>query len=59
MISGQLGVRVGFDEYYLEPGHSIVFDATSPHRLWAIGDEPVEALWVVVGRQSDRRVPPP
>ena len=57
VISGQLGVRVGFDEYHLEPGHSITFDATSPHRLWAIGDEPVEALWVVVGRQSDRRVP--
>jgi transcriptional regulator with XRE-family HTH domain len=59
VISGQLGVRVGFDEYYLEPGHSITFDATSPHRLWAIGDEPVEAVWVVVGRQSDRRLPPP
>lgn len=56
VISGQLGVRVGFDEYHLEPGHSITFDATSPHRLWAIGDEPVEALWVVVGRQSDRRI---
>ncbi len=58
VISGRLGVRVGFDEYHLEPGHSITFDATSPHRLWAIGDEPVEALWVVVGRQSDRRVRP-
>jgi transcriptional regulator with XRE-family HTH domain len=57
VISGRLGVRVGFDEYRLDPGHSITFDATSPHRLWAIGDEPVEALWVVVGRQSDRRVP--
>jgi transcriptional regulator with XRE-family HTH domain len=57
VTSGQLGVRVGFDEYHLEPGHSITFDATSPHRLWAIGDEPVEALWVVVGRQSGRRVP--
>jgi len=57
VISGRLGVKVGFDEYRLESGYSITFDATSPHRLWAIGDEPVEALWVVVGRQSDRRVP--
>jgi transcriptional regulator with XRE-family HTH domain len=57
VISGRLGVKVGFDEYRLDPGYSITFDATSPHRLWAIGDEPVEALWVVVGRQSDRRVP--
>jgi len=57
VISGRLGVKLGFDEYRLDPGYSITFDATSPHRLWAIGDEPVEALWVVVGRQSDRRVP--
>jgi transcriptional regulator with XRE-family HTH domain len=54
VISGLLGVRIGFDEYRLEPGHSITFDASSPHRLWAIGDEPAEALWVVVGRDSDR-----
>jgi len=57
VISGRLGVRVGFDEYHLDPGHSITFDASSPHRLWAIGNEPVEALWVVLGRQSDSRVP--
>lgn len=57
VMSGRLGVQIGFDEYHLEPGHSITFDASSPHRLWAIGDEPVEALWVVLGRQSDSRVP--
>ena len=55
MISGRLGVRIGFDEYELSPGHSISFDATSPHRLWAIGSEPAEVLWAVVGRQGDRR----
>jgi hypothetical protein len=27
------------------------------HRLWAIGDEPAEAIWVVVGRQNDNRGP--
>lgn len=57
VMSGRLGVQIGFDEYHLDPGHSITFDASSPHRLWAIGDEPVEALWVVLGRQSDARVP--
>jgi mannose-6-phosphate isomerase-like protein (cupin superfamily) len=56
VIAGSLGVRVGFDEYHLAPGHSITFDASSPHRLWVVGDEPVEAIWVVVGRQSDPRV---
>jgi len=55
VISGLLGVRIGFDEYELGPGHSISFDASSPHRLWAIGSEPAEVLWAVVGRQGDRR----
>jgi transcriptional regulator with XRE-family HTH domain len=54
VISGRLGVRIDFDEYCVEPGSSITFDASSPHRLWAIGDEPVVAIWVVVGRQPSR-----
>ena len=55
-MSGQLGIRIGFDEHALGPGDSISFDSSSPHRLWAIGDEPVTAIWFVVGRQSDSRV---
>jgi transcriptional regulator with XRE-family HTH domain len=54
--SGTLGVRVGFDEYELGPGASIAFDSSSPHRLWAIGDEPVHAIWVVIGRAADPRL---
>jgi transcriptional regulator with XRE-family HTH domain len=53
--SGILGVRVGFEEYQLGPGGSIAFDSSSPHRLWAIGDEPVHAIWVVIGREADPR----
>ena len=34
---------------------AISFDSSSPHRLWAIGDEPAEAIWVVAGRQGDSR----
>jgi len=52
VISGRLGVRIGFDEYELGPGMAISFDSSSPHRLWAIGDQPAEAIWVVVGRQN-------
>ena len=52
---GTLGVRVGFDEYELGPGASIAFDSSSPHRLWAIGNEPVQAIWVVIGRAGDPR----
>jgi transcriptional regulator with XRE-family HTH domain len=53
--SGTLGVRVGFDEYVLGPGASIAFDSSSPHRLWTMGDEPVRAIWVVIGRAADPR----
>jgi transcriptional regulator with XRE-family HTH domain len=53
--SGTLGVRVGFDEYELGPGDSIAFHSSSPHRLWSIGDEPVHAVWVVIGRKADPR----
>ena len=55
VASGTLGVRVGFEEYELGPGGSIAFDSSSPHRLWAIGAEPVHAIWVVIGREADPR----
>jgi transcriptional regulator with XRE-family HTH domain len=55
VISGTLGVRVGFDEYELGAGDSISFNSSAPHRLWAIGDEPVTGIWVVIGRQADPR----
>src|SRR5947208_13369103 len=55
VTSGTLGVCVGFEEYELGPGGSIAFDSSSPHRLRAIGDEPVHAIWVVIGREADPR----
>ena len=38
--------------YNLGPGDSVSFDGSLPHRLWAIGDEPAEAIWAVVGRHG-------
>ena len=55
VTSGTLGVQVGFEVYELGPGGSIAFDSSSPHRLWTIGDEPVHAIWVVIGREADPR----
>lgn len=55
VTSGTLGVRVGFEEYELGSGASIAFDSSSPHRLWTVGDEPVHAVWVVIGRAADPR----
>lgn len=52
VISGRLGVQVGFAKHVLGPGDSIAFDSTQPHRLWNLGDEPVQAIWCVVGRQG-------
>src|SRR5580765_3601216 len=57
VTSGTLGVQVGFEFYELGPGGSIAFDSSSPHRLWAVGDEPVHAVWVVIGREADPRSP--
>jgi transcriptional regulator with XRE-family HTH domain/quercetin dioxygenase-like cupin family protein len=56
VLSGTLGVTLGFDSYELGPGHSICFDSTTPHRLATIGDEPVRAIWFVVGRLGDPRL---
>ena len=57
LISGSLGVQIRFKEYLLEPGDSVAFDSTQPHRLWNAGDVPAHALWYVVGRDGLR--PPP
>lgn len=50
VISGRLGVQLGFERHELEPGDSIAFDSTRPHRLWNLGSEPVHGIWFVVGR---------
>jgi transcriptional regulator with XRE-family HTH domain len=55
VTSGTLGVQVGFEVYELGPDGSIAFDSSSPHRLWAVGGEPVHAIWVVIGREADPR----
>jgi mannose-6-phosphate isomerase-like protein (cupin superfamily) len=54
-MSGTLGIQIGFQEYELAPGDSIAFDSTIPHRLFNTGDVPVQAIWFVVGRETDAR----
>ncbi|MBV9802048.1 MAG: cupin domain-containing protein [Solirubrobacterales bacterium] len=56
VLSGRLGVTVGFDTYELGPGDSISFDSTMPHRLFTVGHETVKAIWFVVGRRGDPRM---
>ena len=57
IMSGTLGIQIGFEEYVLEAGDSIAFDSTRPHRLYNRGDVPVEAIWFVTGRDADNRTP--
>lgn len=57
VVSGTLGIQIGFQHYDLGPGDSIAFDSTRPHRLYNTGDVPVHAIWFVTGRDADGRRP--
>ena len=52
VLGGELGVKVGFEDYVLRPGDSIAFDSSIPHRLHNDGDEVVSAIWIVLGRHD-------
>jgi transcriptional regulator with XRE-family HTH domain len=52
ILTGTLRVVVGFDEFILEPGDSITFPSSTPHRLSNDGTESVRAVWVVRGRRG-------
>jgi transcriptional regulator with XRE-family HTH domain len=56
VLQGKLGATVGEGSYELEPGDSIAFRSTTPHRIWTIGDVDALAIWTVVGRNGDPRV---
>jgi transcriptional regulator with XRE-family HTH domain len=52
VLSGALRVVVGSDEFILEPGDSISFPSSTPHRLSNEGSETARAIWVVRGRRG-------
>jgi transcriptional regulator with XRE-family HTH domain/mannose-6-phosphate isomerase-like protein (cupin superfamily) len=56
VLAGRLGATVGEESYELEPDDSIAFDSSTPHRIWAIGEEAAVAIWTVVGREGDPRI---
>jgi transcriptional regulator with XRE-family HTH domain len=56
IVSGRIDIQIGFDLYHLEPGDSIHFDSTTPHRLSNPYDEPCTGIWVVIARREDNRV---
>lgn len=50
ILEGRLSVQIGFEQYVLEPGDSMAFDSTIPHRFWNAGRVPVRAIWFVQDR---------
>lgn len=52
VLEGRLLVEIGFGKYVLEPGWSIAFDSSNPHRVVNVGDGPAVAVWLVIGRNQ-------
>ncbi len=52
VISGTLGVQIGDKSYVVHANDSVSFESSQPHRLFAIGDESVVAVWMVVNRRG-------
>lgn len=52
VMSGELHVTIAFNDHVLQPGDSIAFDSTVPHRLHNPGEDEVHAVWFVLGRHS-------
>ncbi len=57
IVSGELAVTIGFDEYRMGPGDAISFECSKPHRMRNVGREPVVAVWFVQHPASRRRPP--
>jgi transcriptional regulator with XRE-family HTH domain len=55
VISGELKVTIGFEEYLLEAGDSISLPSSTPHRLENAGQTPVHAIWFALGREPHPR----
>lgn len=50
VLSGELILTLGFDEYRLTAGDSVSFDSTTPHGYRNEGTEPAVGVWFVLER---------
>ena len=48
VLSGELLLTLGFEEYRIGPGDSVSFDSTTPHRYRNEGTEPAIGIWFVL-----------
>lgn len=54
VVEGELTVNLGFEEFTLGVGDSVVYDSTQPHRLTNRGDTLARAVWAVVNAEPPR-----
>lgn len=47
LISGELTLTLGFEEYKLRPGDAVSFPSTTPHRYHNDGGQPAVGVWFV------------
>jgi quercetin dioxygenase-like cupin family protein/DNA-binding XRE family transcriptional regulator len=47
LLSGELALTLGFDEYRLLPGDAVSFPSTTPHRYGNDGGVPAVGVWFV------------
>jgi transcriptional regulator with XRE-family HTH domain len=59
VLSGRLEITVGFDSYLLEPGDSIDFPSSMPHRYVNPGNETARAVTVILYDCPDGHSQPP
>ena len=52
ILEGRLTLHLDFDTYELEPGDSLCFDSTRPHRYDNRTDQPARGIWFVIGRRD-------
>ena len=52
LLSGELTLKLEFDEHVIRAGDSIAFDSQRPHLFVNRGEEPVVGLWYVTGRKA-------
>ena len=50
VISGRLQIEVGSETLELGAGDAVAFGSQTPHRLRALGEDPVEAVWLNLRR---------
>lgn len=52
MVSGELTLRLEFDEHVITAGDTMAFDSQRPHMFVNRGTEDAVGIWYIVGRKS-------